>query len=198
MQQALARSHNNSVLSRPARSAPRNDRRGLAQTILRRLLSRPARTIAGAVLAAVLTGIVVNALVLQKQHRSGPLSGAPHATAETPRISTAPAPGAARPPVRPASLAVAAEPAPIPPSRTDDPIRDLLRGEAGKDSTHLTTAAQSDLIRLGYAIKADGVIGASTEQAIQQFERAHGLAVSNEITPQLVKLLSAAANAAAR
>jgi hypothetical protein len=40
-------------------------------------------------------------------------------------------------------------------------------------------------------------VGASTEQAIQQFEHAHGLASSSEITPRLVKQLSAAANAAA-
>ena len=65
-------------------------------------------------------------------------------------------------------------------------------------SAHLAIAAQSALIKLGFAIKADGVAGASTQQAIQQFERAHGLAPSGEVTPRLVKLLSAAANATAR
>jgi peptidoglycan hydrolase-like protein with peptidoglycan-binding domain len=69
-----------------------------------------------------------------------------------------------------------------------------LRGGDAKDGTHLTMAAQTALIKLGFALKADGVEGASTEQAIAQFERAHGLAASSEITPRLVKQLSAAAH----
>jgi hypothetical protein len=202
--EALARSHNDSILSRPARGASRKDKRGFAQTVARRLLSRPARTVAGATLAAILTGIVINALVMQKEHRSAPLFGAARLATEVspPPAALAPAtvqtaPVATQPPARPAGLGAASDPAPIPPSRVDDPIRDLLRGDAGKDPAHLVTAAQNALIKLGFAIKADGVIGASTEQAIQQFERAHGLAPSAEITPRLVKLLSAAANAAA-
>jgi len=177
----------------------------LAQTVVRRLLSRPARTVAGATLAAILTGIVINALVMQKEHRSSPLFGAPLPAREISQPPAAPAPAtaqsapvAAQPPVRPASLGAAIDPAPVPPSRLDDPIRDLLRGDAGKDPAHLVIAAQNALIKLGFAIKADGVIGGSTEQAIQQFERAHGLPASAEITPRLVKLLSAVANAAAR
>jgi hypothetical protein len=203
--EALARSHNDSILSRSARGASRKDRRGFAQTVVRRLLSRPARTVAGATLAAILTGIVINALVMQKEHRAAPLFGAPRPPTEISQPPAAPAPAtaqgapvAAQPPVRPAGLGAASDAAPIPPSRADDPIRDLLRGDAGKDPAHLTIAAQNALIKLGFAIKADGVVGASTEQAIQQFERAHGVAPSSEITPRIVKLLSAAANAAAR
>ncbi len=201
MPEALARSNNDSILSRPARGASRNDRRGMAQTVLRRLLSRPARTVAGATLAAVLTGIVINALVMQKEHRSAPLFAAPRPATEASRPAPATAQSAAataQPPVRPTGLSAAVDPTPTPPPRAEDPIRDLLRGDAGKDSAHLAIAAQSALIKLGFAIKADGVAGASTQQAIQQFERAHGLAPSGEVTPRLVKLLSAAANATAR
>lgn len=201
MPEALARSHDDSILSRPARSPRRRNARGFARTVLRRLLSRPARTIAGAALTAVLTGIVINALVMQREHRSLPLSSASRSTTEASQSAAAPAPGvatSARPPTRPAAPAVTIEPAPLPPVRVDDPIRDLLRGDAGKEAPHLVVVAQEALVKLGYPIKADGVIGASTEQAIQQFERAHALTPSNEITPRLVKLLSAAANATAR
>ena len=206
MPEALARSRNDSVLSRSARSASK-DRDSFLRAITRPLLSRPARTIAGASLAAVLTGIVVNALLMQKEHRSAPFFAAPKpatAAAEPPaRPAAAPAPAIAesapviaQPPTRPAGLGAAGDAVPVPPARSGDAIRDLLRG-GDKDATHLTMAAQTALIKLGFALKADGVEGASTEQAIQQFEHAHGLAASSEITPKLVKQLSAAATAAA-
>jgi peptidoglycan hydrolase-like protein with peptidoglycan-binding domain len=171
---------------------------------MRQLLSRPARTIAGATLAAILTGIVVNALVLQKARRSAPFFATTRPSIVAAQPTTAPGPAAgqsappvAQPPARPVDLGAAVDSIPVPPSRSGDPIRDLLRGEAGKETSHLTVAAQNALIKLGFAIKADGVAGASTEQAIQQFERAHGLPQSNEITAKLVKQLGAAANAAA-
>jgi Putative peptidoglycan binding domain len=203
--EALARSHNDSILSRSARPTVRKDRDSFARAIMRRLLSRPARTIAGATLAAILTGIVVNALVLQQARHSAPFFAAPKLAPAMapPPASPAPAiaesaPVVALPPVRPANLGAAVDPTPLPPSRAGDPIRDLLRGDADKEATHLTIAAQNALIKLGYSIKADGVVGASTEQAIQQFEHAHGLAPSIEITAKLVRQLGAAANAAAR
>ena len=209
MPEALARSRNDSVLSRSARSASK-DRDSFLRAITRPLLSRPARTIAGATLAAVLTGIVVNALLMQKEHRSAPFFAAPKpatAAAEPPArpaAAAAPAPAIAesapviaQPPTRPAGLGAAGDAVPVPPLRSGDPIRDLLRGGDAKDATHLTIAAQTALIKLGFALKADGVEGASTEQAIQQFEHAHGLAASSEITPKLVKQLGAAANATA-
>jgi hypothetical protein len=205
--EALARSRNDSILSRPARSARGKGRDSFLRAIARPLLSRPARTIAGATLAAVLTGIVVNALLMQKEHRTAPFFAAPKpatAVVEPPaRPASVPAPAiaesapvVAQPPSRPAGLGAAGDAVPIPPARSGDPIRDLLRG-GDKDASHLTMAAQAALIKLGFALKADGVEGASTEQAIQQFEHTHGLAASSEITPKLVKQLGAAANAAA-
>jgi hypothetical protein len=173
------------------------------RTFMRALLTRPARTIAGATLAAVLTGIVVNALLMQKERHSAPFFAAPKpavVVAERPaRPANAvveSAPAVAVPPARPVDVSTPTDPVPVPPPRSSDPIRDLLRGDA-RDTGRLTAAAQNALIKLGFTIKADGVEGASTEQAIQQFERAHGLAASSEITPRLVKQLSSAANAAA-
>jgi Putative peptidoglycan binding domain len=199
--EALARSRNDSVLSRPARS---KNREGFARTLIRPFLSRPARTIAGATLAAILTGIVINALMMQKERRSAPFFAAPRpaATAVEPAPRAAApivesAPVVAQPPARPADLGGANEPVPVPPSRSGDPIRDLLRGDSANATARSTIAVQNALIKLGFSLKADGVVGASTEQAIQQFERSHGLAPSIEITAKLVKQLSAAANAAA-
>ena len=47
-------------------------------------------------------------------------------------------------------------------------------------------------------VKADGEPGAATSTALRDFERAHGLPPSNEITPRLLKALSAAASVAGR
>jgi hypothetical protein len=171
---------------------------------MRQLLSRPARTIAGATMAAILTGIVVNALVLQKAHRPpAAIVTSKSSTASAQPIAAAPAATSStavevQPPTRPVDLSAPLDATPASPTRSGDPIRDLLRGDAGRgDAAHLTMTAQSALIKLGFSLKADGVVGASTEQAILQFERTHGLPQSNEITPKLVKQLSAAANAAA-
>ena len=202
--EALARSQNDSVLSRPARRSPGKGKESFARAILRPLLSRPARTIAGAALAAILTGIVVNALLMQKERRSAPFFAAAKPAAIVADAPAAPSPApvesapvVVQPPIRPTHLDAAAESPPLPPSRSGDAIRDLLRGDSGKDASHLTIAAQNALIKLGFTVKADGVAGASTVQAIQQFERSRGVAPSEEITAKLVKQLNAAATAAA-
>jgi hypothetical protein len=201
--EALARSHHDSILSRPSR--PRG-RVSLAQAILRRLASRPSRTIAGAILAAIMTGIVINALFLQKSRR---LALEPSMAAATPAKTAAPQPvqaalapvesaTAPQPPARPADLGALIEATAGPP-HGGDPIRELLRADPpAKESAEekrLILAAQNALIKLGFAVKADGVDGATTRQAIQQFERTHGFIPLGEITPKLVKQLTAAANA---
>jgi Putative peptidoglycan binding domain len=197
--EALARSHNDSILSRSVRSSSRKGHTGFARIVLRQLMTRPARTVAGAVLAAVLTGIVVNALVMQKERRTAPFFvpvSVPSPVSQPPVAPEATEPPvAAQPPTRPVNLGSEAAVAPASPPRSGDPIRELLRGDASKDSTHLTMSAQNALIKLGFPIKADGVAGASTVQAIQQFERAHGMPPSGEITVKLIKQLGAAAAA---
>ena len=210
MREALARSHQDSILSRPAGQAPGSARQR-ARAIALWLLALPARSVAGAALAAMLVGIVVNALALQKERHPAPFfvsKPAAQAQPAAPAQTTAPAvPAAApapdnsavfvQPPSRPANLGAAPEaPAPIA-ARSSDPIRDLLRGETGKDASHLALTAQNALIKLGYSVKADGLAGATTLAAIHEFEHAHGLATSSEITPKLVKLLTAAATTAA-
>ena len=47
-------------------------------------------------------------------------------------------------------------------------------------------------------VKADGELSAATTTALRDFERAHGLPLSNDVTPRLLKALSAAAVVAGR
>jgi peptidoglycan hydrolase-like protein with peptidoglycan-binding domain len=100
-------------------------------------------------------------------------------------------PAAALPPARPPQAAQNSAPAP-------DPIAALLAGEAPSDASHLTVAAQTALAKLGYAVKPDGKEGAETEQALRDFEHAHGLPPATEITERLVKQLTQAARNAGR
>ena len=207
MPEALARSHNDSFLTRPARQTSGKPRRGVVRSVVVWLLALPARSIAGATLAAILVGIVVNALALQKERHPAPFF-APKPAAQAQTAAPAPANAAAtpavettavavQPPSRPANLGASPDATPSIVAHANDPIRDLLRGETGKDATHLTLDAQSALIKLGYVVKADGHAGAATTAAIQQFEHARGLAASTDITPRLVKQLNAAAATAA-
>jgi len=115
-----------------------------------------------------------------------------------PPASPAPAPAAAAPareqPAAEPALARAASPAG---SHATDPIGNLLRGgaEAPADNSRLIKEAQTALARLGFAVKATGAQSPATDQALRDFERAHGLPASTEITPRLVKQLNAAARA---
>ena len=72
-----------------------------------------------------------------------------------------------------------------------DQIGALLRGKPD-DGSALVRAAQIALAKLGYAVKSDGVEDGATRRALRHFERAHGLAPTTEISPELVKQLTAA------
>jgi hypothetical protein len=168
----------------------------------------PARVYLGAALSSVLVGIAVNALVLQRERHPAPFfrpapladsAAAPAPAAPLPpqlasadREPPAAALPRASPPVRPADTADNS------PSRAADPITDLLREEARSNVARLTLAAQTALVRLGYSVKPDGNEGVTTQQALHDFERMHGLPLSTEITPRLVKQLVIAARAAGR
>ncbi|HEX9169604.1 MAG TPA: peptidoglycan-binding domain-containing protein [Roseiarcus sp.] len=162
----------------------------------------------GAGLAIGLVGIGVNALLFQHEHRPAPLFGSlappfsppsrPPVTPPVPKPASAerevsaPQSPAALPPARPADAADGSSSAP------SDPITDLLRGEAHPDGAHLILAAQTALAKLGYPVKPDGNDGLATQQALRDFERAHGLPLSAEITPRLIKQLTVPARASGR
>jgi hypothetical protein len=201
------------VVSRPASPKAPASRRGKAKkgsrfAWLRFLGRRPARTILGAAFSAVLVGIAINALFFQTARHPAPLM------AETARkpVTAAPVPA---PPARPAQAApspapalqtaAAASPKPAavakePSENTaaksaGDPIGALIRGSspsvaAGDMERERVHAAQRALIRLGYNVKADGVIGSSTRQAIEKFERDRNIRVTGELSPRTVRELA--------
>ncbi|HEY5207419.1 MAG TPA: peptidoglycan-binding domain-containing protein [Roseiarcus sp.] len=158
----------------------------------------------GAALFAAFVGIGVNALLLQRERHPAPLFG--YAAPKLPSAAPAPAPPPPQKPVNVEENVPPAQPAAaLPPPRAaqtagssssvSDPIAELLAGEPHGDSSRLTLAAQTALAKLGYAVKPDGKEGSATEQALREFEHAHGLPPATEITERLVKQLTAAARA---
>jgi peptidoglycan hydrolase-like protein with peptidoglycan-binding domain len=165
----------------------------------------PARVYVGAFLSALLVGIGVNALVLQHSRHPAPLFApappkAPAAATPSPapaQTEAAPAPLSAAAPLAPPAPPARVLPSDTP-RRAPDQIGDLLREETQTDESRLIIAAQTALAKLGYPVKPDGAVGASTQQALRDFERSHGLPVTIEISPHLVKQLASAARAAGR
>jgi peptidoglycan hydrolase-like protein with peptidoglycan-binding domain len=158
-----------------------------------------------------LVGIGVNALLLQRERHPAPLFAPTPTQAESAAPAPLPAPvrlpvtasqepagqepaAAAPPPRRAATADVPA----APPRASSDPIGDLLRGEGFVDAARPVIAAQNALAKLGYPVKADGNEGGATQQAIRDFERSHGLPLSTEITPALIKQLTQAVRTAGR
>ncbi len=207
MIEALARIRNNSVLSRPGKKIARS--RSVVLLVAERARALPPRFYIGAILSALLAGIGVNALILQRERHPAPLFQPPTHTivAPAPAAAPAPAPPVAAAPRETPAPAASSPPPPAPPARSassdaaaraPDAIGDLLRGgEAPSDNGRLILSAQTALAKLGYAVKADGTQGAATDQALRDFEKAHGLPISTEVTPHLVKQLSSAARASA-
>jgi Putative peptidoglycan binding domain len=199
---ALARMKNN--LGQLRGPVQRSAHEALTRGIAGRVKLAHLRYYFGAALFAALIGIGVNALLLQRERHPAPLFG--YAAPKLPSAPPAPAPP---PPQKPASTEDNAPPAQssatLPPARPAesagssssalDPIAELLAGEPHGDATRLTQAAQTALAKLGYPVKPDGKEGSATEQALREFERAHGLPPGTEITERLVKQLNAAARA---
>ena len=126
---------------------------------------------------------------------SRPLFKNPPEPASASSVSEPPPTAPPAPPPRPAGLGAANESVSLP--RTADPIGDIIRAGGNKDSQRLMATAQNALVKLGYPIKTGGVPGADTAAALRDFEKAHGLPISTEVTPRLVKLLNAAATSSA-
>ncbi len=182
-----------------------------------RLRHRPLAIAACAAFAALMTGGVVNALFLQTHRHPAPLfrSAPQSAPAPAPAPVAAPKPEASvpaqsvapretsvvarevTPPVRPADLggAKTVETKVVETKPKGDAIGALLRSgapaaEAGV-SPKTVLAAQKALAKLGYEVKADGVMGAATRQAIERFERSQKLPVTGELGARSVKKLAA-------
>lgn len=167
----------------------------------------------GLVSALVLTGgIFVNALVLQKQRHPAPLFAPRPQIAQTqaqPALAPALAPAVEsvpQPAPRPVNLSpgLLEKPATVQrvatretaeTSARGDAIAHLLRNgpsaQAGAESSASVLGAQRALAKLGFAVKPDGVMGGATRQAIERFERDHGLPVRGDLTPKIMRMLAA-------
>lgn len=169
---------------KPARGKPAPARRWA-----RALVPRSKRAVAGAALAAMMIGIVVNAVALQHGKRLdlGPLAAA-SATAPTQAVAAPPAAPAAAPAPRPTAVAMA--PAP----KSVDAIADFLSAQ-GSDKRQLTISAQKALAKLGFAVKPTGALDAATRSALAEFQKSRHLPASTVITAKLVKSLTSAAKA---
>ncbi len=197
MPEALARAPRGPFLSAPVREVPLRRVEKRSPPLLRRLLPHSVSGYAAAALAASLIGIVVNAVVLQRDRHPAPFF---HGFASPPVAAPAPAPP---PRAAEAPKPVAAEPAPAapPPARpaptvapaARDPLGDFIRANTLQESARQVAAAQAALARLGYEIKADGVMRADSEMALHDFEKSHGLPLTSELTPHLIAKLAAAA-----
>jgi hypothetical protein len=199
--EALARVSHDSVVSGAKRHGGGRPER-LAHALHAFVAPLRARHYAGLALAATIVGIVVNALVFQHERHPSPFfSGSGPASTVSSRMTSDPLPRAstenpvALPPMRPANLAGAS---PIgATAKSLDPIANILTGGVNRDQQHLLGAAQAALIKLGYSFKSGGAPGADVLAALREYERSHGLPVSTEITPHVVKQLVAAVNASA-
>ena len=216
MLEALARVRSNAALLGSAG-------RGIVRLLVDAAMTAPAGAYVGAVLSALLIGVGGNALLLQVGRHpaplfasvnqetstaSSPITASAAATEEAPLASSAPASAfnstsAAASIVTGASrLSPVAASTPLPSLHTDqsaarapDQIGDLLLGKPLDDESRLIRAAQSALAKLGYAVKTDGAEDGATRNALRDFERAHGLALTTEISSQLVEQLTAATRA---
>lgn len=144
--------------------------------------------------------VLVNALVLQPTRHPAPLFAAPpSAPVALPREAPA------APPERPRDVAVsapaqapAAAPAPaanstriVAKEAPKDPLGDFIRASnTSPDQEARIMQVQRALARAGSpGIKADGIMGTSSRQAIEKFERDHKWPVTGEISPRLLREL---------
>jgi hypothetical protein len=143
------------------------------------------RTIAGAGLAAMMIGIVVNAVALQHGRRLdlGPVPAAVALVRPAPSVLSAPVPE----PPRPSPMAVAS----ANPPKSEDAIANFLHAQTA-DKRRLTLAAQGALAQLGFAVKATGALDPPTRAALASFEKSHHLPAWTEINAKLVRALRAA------
>ena len=205
LSEVLARMRHDSVLSGASDGSLRSSA-GLGVMCLQTLrgaLPTRADGFAGVAMAFAMMVIVVNALIMQRERHPAPFfsESAPSSgsSAKTPNehiepltASQVPVPTRALPPIR--LLDSSAHVEPNSSSRPVDPITEMLHGEVNKDTQRLLAIAQTALVKLGYSIRNGTGSGPDTIAALRDFEKAHGLSISSEVTPRIVKLLAAAVN----
>jgi hypothetical protein len=203
LREALARSDHDFVVSAPARSRQPRKKSGNALALAgAAVMRKPGRMLAAVVFAGLLCGIVANALFFQTARHPAPIFHGPVIA----RPATPPAPQAIpMPPQRPLERVMAPQSPnaiPVPPASTGprgadtakDQIGALLSGGVQSTSSEATpriAAAQKALVKLGYVVKSDGLMGAGTRKAIEMFEQSRKLPVTGELSPRVMRELSA-------
>jgi peptidoglycan hydrolase-like protein with peptidoglycan-binding domain len=85
----------------------------------------------------------------------------------------------------------------VAPAEKRDPIARMLEGGEDTDAKQPTRAtvllAQRALQKIGYVIRPDGMMGATTRQALELFERERRLPVDGELSARVRRELSSAA-----
>jgi outer membrane biosynthesis protein TonB len=71
------------------------------------------------------------------------------------------------------------------------PARPTTEAAASAAPSKLVLAAQRALVKLGFVLNPDGVAGATTRQAIERYERDHGLPVRGDLSRAIMRQLSA-------
>jgi hypothetical protein len=227
LREALAAADHDFVLSEPASKlkyfwrAPKKP----ALRYIGRRGKRMAPYLAAGFFVAISAMILFNALVWQKGRHSGPLLFSRAAPAKAPKVADALAPQVpkrAQPAVSQVQKSAAERPrqdtpqahADVLPGAPHDQISEILQAEAPPSSpppskqtapapnppapSKAVLNAQRALVKLGFVLKANGIAGASTRKAIARYERERGLPVDGELTPALMRRLSAEAGLAIR
>lgn len=167
---------------------------------------RPATVIFIGFVAVTAVGIPLNALYLQDRRHPAPLfrmnalapepTGAPqvHAVPAQPPLPPLRPEAVAQSPAQPAKPAAAKSDVARSSEKTRDPIGALLEGRPKHDEGGASVlSAQRALVKLGYVLRPDGVLGGATRQAIEKFERDAGLPVRGDLTPKIIRQLHARA-----
>ncbi len=165
--------------------------------------------VAGALISALVVAISVNALELQQTRHPAPLFHKNLAPPVSPSAAPVKQPQVATPVPLPASPAAPADPigqllqltpavpqhAAQPSGQADrDSIAQLLKADSvpiAPQPSKRIFAVQRALVKLGFVLKPDGIDGGATRQAIEQFERIHGLPVRDELDANVLRELSA-------
>ncbi len=180
----------------------------------RRFLSILAAGFFGATAAAIL----LNALVWQRTRHPAPLFArtAPAALAKRPTIARMSAVPASRPaviqthdkPIEKPPLELPAGEHPQQAGVNSSPPHDVIsqlqllkaappplarptvNSSAAAAPSKLVLAAQRALVKLGFVLNPDGVAGARTRQAIERYERDHGLPMRGDLSRAIERQLS--------
>ena len=182
----------------------------LSAPLWRLVRAHPLKTAVASVLMLAMAGIVGNAVLFQKGRHPAPLFGTaqhPAATSETaaevPLPAARPEEPAASLPLPPAAVqarSAEAEPARAAAPVSKDGITQLLEGgkphasapAEPKVADATVSGAQRALEKLGYDVKPDGHLGATTHQAIAKFQRDRHQPADGALSPKLLHQLGVA------